>query len=299
MALRIIRSEDPITVSQVVLTIVGAGGVGKTTLAFTAEAPLLFDFDGGAYRAGNRRDSVPVAQWEDAANVSREDLAPYKSAVVDTAGRALDKLTEFIGRTQPKLARSSGALSLQGYGELKAVFVGWVKRLRETGLDVILLAHDAEEKDGDDVKIRPDIQGGSRQEIVKAADAMGYLHWARGRRILDFNPSDRWMAKNCAGLDPLVVPDFKTDPAFLAGVIARIKADLNARSEAQRVAAAESQKVLDWIAAAGGPADYNAILADLRAQPGMMEAMRSSLWAATKAAGLTYDKKSEAFVAAS
>jgi hypothetical protein len=60
MALKITRAADPITVDRLNVTIYAQPGIGKTSLAFTAEAPLLLDFDQGAHRAANRQDSVRV-----------------------------------------------------------------------------------------------------------------------------------------------------------------------------------------------------------------------------------------------
>lgn len=50
MTLRITRSADPITVERLNVCIYAQPGIGKTSLGFTADAPLLLDFDQGAHR---------------------------------------------------------------------------------------------------------------------------------------------------------------------------------------------------------------------------------------------------------
>src|SRR6185295_18674109 len=125
MSLRIIRSTEPLTVEQLVLCVYSPPGIGKTSLAFTADKPLLLDFDGGAYRSGNRGDIVSANSWTDASGISAADLADYKTLIIDTAGRALDALTVDIIASDPKLRRRGGALTLQGYGELKSRFISF------------------------------------------------------------------------------------------------------------------------------------------------------------------------------
>ena len=158
MALKIIRADEPIKVDQLVVTIYGPPGLGKSTLAFSANNALLLDFDRGAHRAANRGDSVQVDSWNDVTSISEADLSNYSTVAVDTAGRALDQLSADIIRRNPKMGRG-GALTLQGYGQLKSEFTAWLKHLRTMGKDVVLIAHSSEDKSGDDIIERIDMQG--------------------------------------------------------------------------------------------------------------------------------------------
>lgn len=242
MALKIVRASDPITVERLNMVIYAQPGIGKTSLSFTAEAPLLLDFDNGSYRSANRRDAVIISNWSDVASISAEDLAPFKTVIMDTAGRALDALTADIIRANPKHGRG-GSLSLQGYGELKSRFIAFLKLLNSFGKDVVLIAHMDEQRNGDDIIERLDVQGGSKGEIYKAADAMGRLVLKNGKRWLMFSPSDAAFGKNPGQLEPLEVPDM-TDPAFntfLATVFQRTKDRLNQMTEEQKEALQEQQ----------------------------------------------------------
>lgn len=274
MALRITKSADPITVDRLNVCIYAPPGIGKTSLAFTAGAPLLLDFDNGAHRAAHRRDAVRIATWDDVAGISAADLEPYNTVIVDTAGRALDTLSADIIRSNPKLGRG-GALTLQGYGELKSRFVSFLKLLNGFGKDVVLIAHMDEQRSGEDVIERLDVQGGSKNEIYKAADAMGRISIVNGARWLNFSPTDAAFGKNPGQLDPLQIPhsDKPEFAGFLADVILRIKDRLNALTEDQREAQAVLEKWRLWLADAEDADGINALVAQATDAPRAVKAL--------------------------
>lgn len=298
MGLKITRQTEAIDVKNVTVLVYGQPGAGKTSLAFTADAPLLLDFDRGAYRSQFRKDSVQVDSWADVAGMTADDLAPYQTVVVDTVGRLLDALAVAIIRETPKLGRN-GALSLQGYGELKARYAGWLRTLVSYGKDVILVAHDREDKNGDDIIVRPDIQGSSYGEVFKRADGVAYLYRANRSTVLDFSPTDRWVGKNSGGFAPLDVPNFAQQPAFMAGVLAQIKSALNAMS-AEGVAM--MAQVEDWrckLEEAGDADRLNGMVQDAGHLTGPAKAQVGALFAArAKALGLKFDAKGKAYVPA-
>lgn len=296
--LKITKSTEAIEVKDIILVIYSPPGLGKTSTAFTAEKPLLLDFDKGAYRSANRRDVVQVESWTDVTAITAEDLAPYRTVVVDTAGRALDVLAAHILKTNPKAGNRAGGLSLPGYGELKTVFIGWMKLIRSFGLDVILLSHSDEQRNGDDVIERLDIQGGSKNEIYKAADVMGRLGLVSGKRTLNFSPTDTSFGKNPAQLAPIQVPDFATTGNFLETVIHSIKASLNKASAEQTTAAtllAEWKAKVDAVSTID---ELNALIpvaneVDARVR----ENVKRLITKTAKDAGYVFDKAAKAFTA--
>jgi hypothetical protein len=300
MALRITKASEPIKVEQIVMTVYAVPGIGKTSTACTAESCLLLDFDNGSYRAKNRGDVVQVAKWEDVTSITADDLKGYKTLAVDTAGRALDALTAHIIRQNPKAGNRNGALSLQGYGELKSVFTTWTKLIRSFGLDVVLLSHSDEQKNGDDVNERLDIQGGSKNEIYKASDAMGRLYLRNGKRFLNFSPSDTAFGKNPAGLSPIEVPDFGTGSNFLAGVITQTKAALNAMSVEQTAAVGLLDEWQIAVNECDSPDDFTGLVEQAKGlDSSVRDNAKKMLVKAAKAKGYTFDKKAGAFAAPS
>lgn len=295
MALKITKSSDPIEVKQITVVLYSPPGLGKTTLGFTADRPLLLDFDHGAYRAGNRGDTVQVESWADVVSIGASDVSAYKTLVVDTAGRALDWLSADIIASNPKHGRG-GALTLQGFGELKARFIAWTKLMRSFGLDVVLICHSDEQRQGDDVIERLDMQGGSKNEIYKSADLMGRLSLVQGKRVLNFSPTDTAFGKNPAQLPPLEVPDFTREPHFLAGVIARVKEALNAQSvEQQQVAG----MLADWqakIEEAATAEDFSGLVpAAKEADARVRDNVKRLIVSAAKRKGLAFNAKDGTF----
>lgn len=298
MAIKIIRANEPIKVDQLVVVLYGNPGLGKSTLGFSADTSLLIDFDKGAYRAAIRGDSVPVDSWTDVTNITKEDLEPYNTVVVDTAGRALDFLTTDIIRRFPKKGYG-GALTLQGYGTLKAEFTAWLKTLRTMGKDVILLAHSSEDKNGDDLIERLDVQGGSKGEIYKCADAMARLSLVNGKRILNFSPTDTAFGKNPANFSPLPVPNITGENSFMSKIIKDIKDKLNTLTATQ---IARQGMISDWLASfdeAQSTDDFNQLVDNVqKADKDILPVIKGALHKRATSLGFSFDKQKKQYVEA-
>lgn len=255
MALKITPPSEPIATTSLIITLFGQPGIGKTTLAYSAPNPLLLDFDGGAQRAAGRKDTVRINAWADVADISAADLASYDTIILDTVGRALEFLAADLVKSDPKLARKSGDLSMQGYGALKTAFAQWLGRVRTFGKHVILVAHEKEEKDGDNTIVRLDAMGSTRVEVIRLSDLVGFVSAVNGKRVLDFNPTDRHTGKNCAGFDMLTVPEIATSPRWFGDTMAEALRRMNALTETQRE---REGMILKWTTdiAAMGTADH-------------------------------------------
>ena len=288
--LKIVKASEPMTVSQLVLCIYAAPGLGKTTLGYTAEDPLDFDCDHGAYRAKNRKDTVTVNSWKDIEVVTPEDLTAYKTIILDTAGRALDYLTDDIITKNPKHGRG-GALTLQGYGELKSRFTTWLKALRRLGKDVVLIAHMDEQRQGDDMIERLDVQGGSKGEIYKSADAMGRIYMKGNERVLDFSPRENSFGKNPC--EVAIMPVKLENTKCLAEIIALIKSRLNEQVVAAKVA---DQELQDWNIAIGECDSAEALNALLPEIKKAAQAVRFIAQRRSKELGCSFDRAKGLYV---
>lgn len=293
MALKITHAADPINVSRITMALYGDPGTGKTTLAFSASKPLLFDFDKGAHRASNRQDAVLVSTWADVDSVTAGDLAPYDTIIIDTAGRMLDALSADIIANDAKLGKG-GVLSQQGWGRLKARFTGWLKMLNASGKDVLLIAHGTEKMDGETVNARLDVQGGSKDEIYKSVDAMGRVFIRGGKRVLCFDPTESAFGKNPAQFGLLEIPS-PLPADYLAGVIADTKAALNRQTEAMAEEARNIKHWQDAIALLETPEAFTGQVANVKKHSKAIQRLFAD---AATAKGFTFDAASKSYAVA-
>jgi len=293
MALKITPASEPIPVTRITMALYGDPGVGKTTLAFSADKPLLFDFDNGAHRAMNRQDVVRVASWSDVDGVAVSDLAPYNTIIVDTAGRMLDALSADIIANDAKLGRG-GVLSQQGWGRLKQRFTAWLKMLNQSGKDVILIAHGTEKMDGETVNARLDVQGGSKDEIYKSVDAMGRVYIKNSKRVLCFDPTESAFGKN-PGQFPLIEVPAPITSDFMASIVSQTKDALNQQTEAMIEAAKAQAGWLEAFSVLETADDYNGKLEALRDQS---PAIKKLFMDSATAKGLVFDKAAKKFAVA-
>lgn len=295
--MRIIKATEPIEIAHPVFLIFGQPGIGKSSLGYSMREPLLRDYDKGAHRAANRRDTLLIDAWSDVTESNSADaLAPYKSVVEDTAGRCLDLIVADIAATDPKKA-PGGNLSQQGWGVLKNRFRQHIATLRALGKDVLLIAHDKEDKDGETRIVRPDIVGGSYGEVMKVADFVGYLCMNGRDRVLDFNPTDRWIGKNPGGWKPFRVPPVEKAQDFMADLFDQGRSALGGISLASAEIAGQVAVWRDKIGALTTVAEFNDAIPLVKAlTPILQPQVTKILMGRAQVAGVSFDKDKKAFV---
>lgn len=230
----IIRKNDVAPERPIIIVLYGTPGTGKTSVATTADNPLLIDTDRGYDRAVQRIDTLEASKWQDIAS-EYATFKGYKTIIVDTAKALLDDyLSVFAVEQNYKLATNS----LKRFGKMAEDFKMFVNTLRSNGSDLIFICHDKETADGDIIKHAPDYTGQSKDLLIRIADQVGYICKENGKRTIRFEPMDNFVGKNVAGLGSLIIPD-NTDPnfsTFMAGIIKNVKLSIQNRSEAQRKA---------------------------------------------------------------
>jgi hypothetical protein len=292
MTLKIVKAADPVHVERINVCLYSGPGIGKSSLAFTSDAPLMLDFDHGSHRACNRKDVVIVEKWAEVLSFTADELAPYKTLIVDTAGRALDALTTDIIADNPKMGRG-GALTLQGFGALKSRFAAWLKMVNTFGKDVVLIAHMDEQRSGDDVVERLDVQGGSKAEIYKSVDAMGRIFIKGKEREIDFSPRENAFGKNPCNLEiiPFQHPD--KAPNLLGQLMQLMKDKMNHMSDQQKGAQTDLEEWTEYIDGFTTAEEFNQAMAELKTSSVPVKAMAAKK---AKKLGFTFDPVSKLYL---
>lgn len=211
--IKFINKTESVKAETLNSLIYGEPGIGKTSLAFTSEKPLLIDFDGGLQRACYRLDSVRVETWEDVIELQKSkeliELQP-KTLIIDTVGAMLDNyIADYVKKIDPKNARRGGELSLQGYGAMKNVFKQFMDWAKSSKINLIFIAHHTEQIEGDNIKFIPKVTGGSADILRQTMDLIGYIESYQNKRVISFTPTDRHIGKDCAQIGRLEIPEYQ------------------------------------------------------------------------------------------
>lgn len=225
--------------------IYGQPGTGKTTLALSADKPVLIDLDRGLYRVEKRFQcpSLQVENYQQILDLLKSgELAPFNTIVIDTLGKLVDRMGDYVARQNPKFKQGDGTLSMKAWGAIKVQFTALVKQIFNSNKSVIFVAHEKEDKDDDIRFVRPDVSGSSGKDIVKELDLMGYMEMKGNKRTVSFTPNEKYYAKNALNLPPVIeVPNTASGNTFFQDKIVAAVAEKR-RQEAELLADYESLK---------------------------------------------------------
>lgn len=286
----IIKKNDVTPERPVIIVIYGQPGCGKTSCATTADNPVLIDTDRGYDRAVQRIDTLEAKKWQDI-DGELETIKTYKTVIIDTAKAMLDDyLSTYAVEQNYKLKTNS----LKRFGQMADDFKMFVNTLRNSGVDIIFICHDKETAEGDIIKHSPDCTGQSKDLLLRIADQVGYISKVNGKRTITFEPTDNFIGKNVAQIQPTIIPD-STDgsfPSFMADIIRKVKTSIMSKSDAQNKAMEMLADLRDSLSAAMTTEDIDGIQAVAKQLPQVLKApffeeMKEKL----AAKGFTFDGK--------
>ena len=290
--------------------IYGQPGIGKTTLGVSAPNAVLFDYDGGVQRINGAHQvaTLQPTSWEDtntALQEIAEEMPEVQTIVIDTVGKMLDYMSAYIIRNDAKMAMRDGSLSLKGYGVRKQMFVNFIKQLALMGKNVIFIAHEREERRGEETFKRPEIGGSSANDLIKELDLVGYMYAIGKERVITFDPAEYYYAKNTSNLPaaiklPVVVDE--TGKASQNVAMANIVKSYETAQVKRQSMTAEYEQLLGIIAETMTYATDADSLNEAMAKVFGLEQIYDSLLKAQRAVnnkakelGLTYNKISKKY----
>ena len=222
-----------------------------------------------------------------------------ETVIIDTAKACLD---DFLCDYAVRMDDASKKNKLKMFGYVGDAFKAFVAYLRSINVDLIILAHAAEDKDGDDRIFYPSVTGQSKDLVQRIADQIGFLSYgADNSRVLHFQKNHRIVAKDTARLGDIIIPD-ASDPAYasaMANIIAATKKRIQERTNAQNEALGAIKNAEEAIAKVVDASSADNALDAINACPKAdVPALKKKLAPVLKKLNLKFDKMAGTFVSA-
>lgn len=224
------------------MIISGSPGIGKTTLALSAPDPVLIDFDKGVarVRAAHRKTTIEADTYEEVLkDLESPQVKACQTIVIDTGGSFVTYLQDWAMRDNPSLNRQkNGAISLKGFGAVKAEFVRFTNWLKYTlNKNIIYVFHTVEQRDGDVTRQRLLCEGAARDIVWQPCDLGCFMQMVGEDRLVGFTPTEQYFAKGCYGVQGLLkLPrlDDGVPNDFLNRLFERARENIRQEAEAHR-----------------------------------------------------------------
>lgn len=219
--MKLFNSLDPAEKPSILMVVYGEGGVGKTTFAATAPRPIIADCENGSKYFGLRGIEAQVALiegWDDMQEFLEVALTDqYDTVIIDPIGELMEKLIRYmISKADSKLVQKDGNPTMAGWGWLKQTMRSFLKVMRDSGKNIVIVAHVQEKDDEGRVIKRPMVATKLSEELINLVDVVGYMttvndtETGETKRVIIVDPSsDKYVAKDRTGrLGKYIEPDF-------------------------------------------------------------------------------------------
>jgi hypothetical protein len=183
--------------------IYGPPGVGKTTCAAGAKNAFYADMQYGT-KFFKKRGMFPdltvqqVRKWPEVREVMAKAIrGEYETVIFDALEDLVDALIDELKITCPKNFKD-GSPTPAGWGMIGDNFKRFTVAGRDAGVNILIIGHSTEKSDGDKMVLRPKAPGSSGETLVKHLDFEGYFDIIGGERVIHFEKTENFHAKNRA-----------------------------------------------------------------------------------------------------
>ena len=301
-------NEMKFSEKKLIMIISGTPGVGKTTLGCSAsDKVLVIDTDDGLCRVRpeHRKDASVCTTYEEILADIKAAEGIYDTIVIDTAGALIDYLKDWAIRNDPKASKSSGGISLQGFGVVKQEFLRLSAELKKK-FNVIYLFHEKRENNGDDIFYSIVCEGSARELVYQPADLAAHCFIQNGKRYLGFSPTDQYFAKSAYGISGLVeVTDLSNGGKneFIHNLFGLVRENLQKEVQELEPKKAAYEKAMDWgktvVATIKEPKDVAPALKEIDGMEHALTSKKELLAMVKKVCidlGITYNKATKEYV---
>ena len=237
----IIRPESMDFSKQTFSAIIyGSPGVGKTTLALSAPAPVLIDFDHGVsrVRAQHRAPTIICDNYEEVlADVKSPEMKEFETIVIDTGGSFVTYLKDWAMRVKGAKQKNGEFNSLKGFGYVKsefASFTDYVKTILNKNVIYVFHSQEQADKDGNPTQ-RLMCEGSVRNTVWNPCDFGGYVQMIGNQRVICFSPEQEYFAKGTHGITGRIpLPELAdgTPNDFMTRLFERARQNIVAENDA-------------------------------------------------------------------
>lgn len=231
--------------------IAGYPGIGKTTLGLSAPKPLLIDVDFGINRtmASVRKDYIQPETYEELLNDLKGDLSDYETIVIDTGGKLLELMKNYVIKNDIKNAKKDGTLSLQGYGAVAREFTRFMNYIYfDLRKHCVIIFHAVEEKQDEETKLRILVEGSTKNTVWQNVELGGFIEMRGNKKTIGFDNCERYFAKSSFGIrGSLVIPELDNNIPndFLTKLFEQANKNIQEESKVFEAERNEYQEVMD------------------------------------------------------
>lgn len=307
---------------KISMLLFGRAGIGKTTMAQSAPKPLLVDLERGIGRVESiyRKDVMTTEKrlsdeetyHSFIYDLTHENLSAYETIIIDSVGKFMDLVTPVVIKENPANGQKDGkTLSQKGYGAISVKFRELTKLVTSLGKHIIWIAHVNEISDGDVIKVRINIPGGTKDKIWDDINLGGYMTYLGKKRIINFTPTEQYDAKGAHGVvGSYEIPELKkkaeggkdSDNHFLTDLFNLYISELNSdriQMDQDKPIYEEAMKLVPKIEAVQNIDELNAVLEEIRNTKHALtskEELNSFFQVKVKELGATYDKEAKRYI---